>query len=312
MHAPLSRPATDDRAVWTLLFTMVAVAVALQPVAALTVVPATALLPGLGLVVLLGCLQHALRAGAPRLLAGSTAFLQMTLFTLLGILLSYTLAARGGPLWDARFAAWDEALGLDWPAIRAGLDRAPALVWLLGLAYYSLIPQMIVAIVGLSGGARYDSLRLIVCASVLAGFATILISGLTPSLGNLFDADRYRHLWPAVTDLTHREVLGLRTGTLRALDLHQLMGIVTFPSYHAALALIFMRAFRDIPRLAVVGPVWAALTIVATPVNGGHYAVDVLAGLALGALSLAAAGPLVRRAPAPPGLIAFPPRARLR
>jgi membrane-associated phospholipid phosphatase len=77
-------------------------------------------------------------------------------------------------------------------------------------------------------------------------------------------------------------VLGLRAGTLRALDMTQLMGIVTFPSYHAALALIFVRAFRDVPGLAIAGALWATLTIVATPVFGGHYLVDVLAGLALG------------------------------
>lgn len=78
-----------------------------------------------------------------------------------------------------------------------------------------------------------------------------------------------------------------------------LMGIVSFPNFHATLAAIFFWAFRAIPRLAVPGGAWAILTIVATPVFGGHYGVDVIMGLILAPPAILAATRLTRRRPAP-------------
>jgi membrane-associated phospholipid phosphatase len=163
----------------------------------------------------------------------------------------------------------------------------------MGLAYYSLIPQMIVTIVALSCVALFDVLRVTVCAAIVSGFTTVLVSGLVPADGNLFDPHRYQHLWPPVALLQTELIGGLRSGSIRMLDLSAMQGIITFPSYHAALAAIFIWAFRAVPGLAGFGAVWAGLTILATPLGGGHYAVDVLAGLLLAVGSLAAADPLV-------------------
>jgi hypothetical protein len=40
---------------------------------------------------------------------------------------------------------------------------------------------------------------------------------------------------------------------MRVLDLGAMEGIVTFPSYHAALAAIFVWSFRAVPGLALPG-----------------------------------------------------------
>jgi membrane-associated phospholipid phosphatase len=254
----------------------------------------TAILPGLGILVLLAAALGGRLLQRPRLAAAATAFLQLTLFTMLGVMLSYVLAGRAGPLWDVRFAAWDSALGFDWPAIWSILDRSNTLVWLLGLAYHSLIPQMIVAVVALSSRGELDELRITVNAAILAGFGTVLLSGLLPGSGNLFDPDSYRHLWPSVAWSQGELIAGLRDGSMRVLDLGAMEGIVTFPSYHAALAAIFIWSFRTVPGLAVPGALWAGLTIVATPLVGGHYAVDVVAGLALVPVCIPAAQYLAR------------------
>jgi membrane-associated phospholipid phosphatase len=219
---------------------------------------------------------------------------------MLAVMLSYVLAGRAGPLWDSRFAAWDGGLGFDWPAIWSVLDRSDALVWLLGLAYYSLIPQMIVAVVALSSRGKLDELRVTVNAAILSGFATVLLSGVMPGSGNLFDPGAYQHLWPSVAWSQGELIAGLRDGSMRVLDLGAMEGIVTFPSYHAALAAIFVWSFRAVPGLALPGTLWAGLTIVATPLVGGHHAVDVIAGLALVPLCIPAAQYLVRLRLAPP------------
>ncbi len=221
------------------------------------------------------------RTARPRLAAGATAFLQMTLFTLLGVVLAYALAAKSGVLWDDRLAAADRMIGFNWPVVLALLDKFPTAIWVLGLAYHSLTVQMIVVIVALSSQSKFDVLRTTVCAAILAGFVTILISGLTPAMGNLFDPSHYRHLWPSVAWLEQGLITGLRRGSHKVLDLTMLMGIVSFPSFHATLAAIFIWSFRTIRQLAVPGAAWAVLTILATPVFGGHYGADVIMGLIL-------------------------------
>ncbi|WP_294393852.1 phosphatase PAP2 family protein [uncultured Sphingomonas sp.] len=227
--------------------------------------------------------------GRPRLYAGASAFLLMTLFTILGVVLSYALAARGGMVWDGALARIDRQLGFDWPAVFDAADNAPASVWIGGVAYHSLPLQMIVCIVALSGTGRVKPLETAVAAAIMSGFATILISGLTPAMGNVFDPAGYRLLWPSVAWMERDMIAGLRDGSLRTLDLTHLWGIVTFPSYHAALPIILAWAQRDVPWLRVIAPIWAGLTILATPLFGGHYGVDVLAGIALAPAALAMA-----------------------
>jgi membrane-associated phospholipid phosphatase len=271
----------------TLLATQYHLAFSLDPVRAMPAVAA--------LIVLGAAIAFGRRTARPRLTAGATAFLQMTLFTLLGVVLAYALAAQSGALWDDRLAAADRAMGFDWPLVLRLLDTMPAVIWALGLAYHSLTVQMIVVIVALSGLSRFDTLRTTVCAAILSGFIVILISALIPAMGNLFDPSHYRHLWPSVAWAEQGLISGLRDGSHRILDLTMLMGIVSFPSYHATLAAIFIWAFRAIPRLAVPGQVWAVLTILATPVFGGHYGTDVIMGLILAPPAIIAARHLTRR-----------------
>jgi hypothetical protein len=295
MIAPVLRADHRDTPSWLLIAAMLMSFLAAQyhhrfTVNPIRAAPAIASLTALGIALAIG--RYTAR---PRLAAGATAFLQMTLFTLLGVVLAYALAANAGQLWDTRLAAADRAIGFEWPVVLALLDTCPPLIWLLGLAYHSLTLQMIVVIVALSGMGKFDTLRTMVCAAILSGFVTILVSGLTPAMGNLFDPSRYAHLWPSIAWLEQGLISGLRDGSLRVLDLTMLMGIVSFPSFHATLAAIFIWAFGAMPGVALPGRVWAMLTIVATPVFGGHYGVDVIMGLVLAPPALLAARHLTRR-----------------
>jgi membrane-associated phospholipid phosphatase len=272
------RTVSPDATSWALLVAMLVSFILAQQHYDFTVdlvraVPAIVALAALGMAFWVGK-----RRNRARLAVGALAFLQMTLFTLLGVVLAYAFAANAGPLWDARLAAADRAIGFDWPFVLALLDRSPPAIWLLGVAYHSLTLQMIVVIVALSGASRFDTLRTTVCAAILSGFVTILISAFTPAMGNLYDPNHYHQLWPSIAWLERG-----------------LMGIVSFPSFHATLAAIFIWALRALPRLAWPGGVWATLTIIATPVFGGHYAVDVIMGLLLAPPAILVAHWLTRR-----------------
>lgn len=288
---------TSDRASWVMILAMVLAFAGVSWTDPFRVDPVKAILPVLGLLVLLATLIAGRRLVRPRLTAAATAFLQMTLFTILGVILAYAIAAQANPLWDPQFARLDQALGFNWPAIRSALDAVPLAVVVLGIAYHSLVVQMIVAIVALSEAGRLEVLRITVAAAISSGFVTILLSSLLPAIGNLYDPAHYRHLWPSIAWLELELINGLRDGSRRVLNLSAMTGIVSFPSFHATLAVIFIWAFRHLPRFAIPGGLWAGVTIVATPVFGGHYAVDVIAGVLLAPPSIFLARHLVRWRP---------------
>ena len=89
--------------------------------------------------------------------------------------------------------------------------------------------------------------------------------------------------FPAPPGLYHLEALGaLRTGPV-ALDLGNLPGLVTFPSFHTAAGIVLTWAFWRTRAFPVVAA-YAATMIAATPVFGGHYFVDLLAGACVAAV----------------------------
>ena len=234
-----------------------------------------------------------------KIVAMVVALQQLVLFTCLGILLSYMVAARGGAYWDARFQQWDAALGLDWRAYLDLVNAHPLLGRVYNLAYASLMPQMIAVILALGLSGRLLALRMVVLGAILSGTATILISGLTPGMANYIQLglgpQDYPNLDPVAPFLHVSDLAAVREGTLRAVSLESMQGIITFPSYHAALATVFAWGFLRSPAwVRWPGLALAALTMLATPIDGGHYFVDVFAGMALGALGLAIAPWLVR------------------
>lgn len=228
-----------------------------------------------------------------------TSMMQIILFSMAAAVLSYMVAAQGGPLWDERFGQWDRALGLDWLAYVRWVGDHPWIVQLYRWAYISLIPQLLVLVMALSISGKLRAIRILICASMLAGIAAVLMSGLTPAISN------YIHLGLTAADLpgldpvaayVHRaDFLGLRDGHLRTIDIMALQGIITFPSYHAALGLIYIWGFTRLGPLGWVGATWPGVMLLATPVDGAHYFVDVFAGMLLAVASLALARVLVRR-----------------
>jgi membrane-associated phospholipid phosphatase len=75
-------------------------------------------------------------------------------------------------------------------------------------------------------------------------------------------------------------------------------GIITFPSFHAALGIIFIAGLWPIPVLRWIGLIVNVLMIAATPVEGGHYFIDVLAGVVIALLCQLAARRIVQAVPA--------------
>ncbi|MDP4021305.1 phosphatase PAP2 family protein [Methylobacterium sp. NEAU 140] len=237
----------------------------------------------------------------PNIAVTLSSLSQLLAFSALAAVLSYALAAQGGPLWDARLYALDRRLGLDWRAYLAFVDAHPRLGFVLTLAYRSLIVQMFLLTVVLGFSGRWRALRAFVTAFGLASLAAAALSALMPAMAMYvhlgLTARDFAHLDPAAAFVHVAHLSELRNGTLKAVSLDSIEGIVTFPSMHASLGVLFgyyvwtVRLVR-IPLLLVNG-----LLIAATPIDGGHYFVDVLAGIAIAAAAIALAAAIHRRAP---------------
>jgi len=223
------------------------------------------------------------------------ALSQVLLFSAFGEILSYLLARNGGPLWDSTFTAWDTSLGFDWYSTVRWVDAHPLIAAPLTVAYASLIPQVIVLILALGFASRLKELRTFMLAAMICGTITILLSPLFPALNQF----AYDHILPAsfprlnVADGYRelRDLQALRSGSITILRLRDLQGIIAFPSYHAGLAAITLWGFwkSGTKWVGWPGALLAMTTIVSTPVDGGHYLVDVIAGLGLAGCSLAVA-----------------------
>ncbi len=95
------------------------------------------------------------------------------------------------------------------------------------------------------------------------------------------------------TDRAAAPLLWLRQTELQAVmpDFTELR-LISFPSWHAAAAVIFMLSAWSVPVLRWLGLVLNVLMLAATPVQGAHYISDMIVGAGIGGLpSRSAPGP---------------------
>ncbi len=201
-------------------------------------------------------------------------------FTATGCVLTYLCARCTLPLRDDALESLDRAMGFDWMAWSAWVDGHRALRALLRLAYASLVPQIVLCCCVLPLTAGSQRLSELFWSALLAVLVTAAVSGLLPALG------AFPHYGLAARADWLPDLLALRRPDPASFSLGRLNGVVTMPSFHAALAVLFIHAHRH---TGVVGAAVAALNlamIVSTPSEGGHYACDVVAGCLIAAGSI--------------------------
>ncbi len=223
-------------------------------------------------------------------LAEAAAFL--IFFTLVLEIFCYLCIALDRPLYDSIFAAADRALGFDFEAHLGYLVRRPRLARLLELCYDSSMLQIAVAVIALAITGRLARLRTFLALFAFTAAAVIGIAAIFPSLGPYPYYNVPDRLLPAFIEQragwdSVPQVLALRAGTMRALPLNDLRGLVAFPSFHTALA--FITVWALLPLRPIVVPLFAvnALLIAGAPSNGDHYLCDLLAGALLAAVAIA-------------------------
>lgn len=187
---------------------------------------------------------------------------------------TYVLGTVGAP-----FRALDRvdgAIGFSWGAWREWVVAHPRFHAVLAVVYPQHFAMSAVAVVVLALATETGALPF------LRAFA---ISFSVSALGQL--------VMPALTNTpgapSNAVRLALRNGTFDTLDFTQGVGLISFPSMHAALAVMACLALWSFRWWRVPLALFTAVMLVSIPSEGGHYLADVLAGAALGAVAWRAA-----------------------
>jgi hypothetical protein len=255
------------------------------------------LLFSLGFVAIYAAFAHA-NARSPRrrdpqvmFVLGATA--QIVLITVIMAPLTYVAAALNLPLQDANLLAIDRMLGLDWRGYVLFVDAHPALAAGLGYAY-TMIRWPIFAIpVLLAAIHRYRRLEEFTLAFALALVVTTVISALVPAIGMYqdigLDPAALSNIEPRAYLAQVRDLAPVRDGALRHLNLFALAGIVTFPSFHAASAVLYAWALWPVRWMRPVALLANGAMLASTPIDGGHYFIDLIAGIIVAVIAIFAA-----------------------
>jgi membrane-associated phospholipid phosphatase len=205
-------------------------------------------------------------------------------------LLNYLLLTVAGPRIDWQLAAADRAIGFDWPSVMSVMANHPALNGVFRLGYNLVLPEFAVLILALGFNKRPEQIYRF-CFALAAGAAiTVAFWTVFPSFGafSVYELDQatLSRLSLELDQSYARDLLRLLSNGPAWITPGDIKGLVGFPSFHAALALLLTWYIWPIRFLRWPAVFANSLVIVATPIQGGHHAVDVLAGFAVAAISI--------------------------
>jgi membrane-associated phospholipid phosphatase len=208
----------------------------------------------------------------------------------LGIM-NYMGARLAFPFIDAQLVHLDQSIGFNWQAYIGWVNRHPLVAHIFTFSYRSTGPEIIVVLALLCLFRKATALHLFALQMLISAFITITMATFWPVLPSFayhgIDAAAYPNLQIATATGFVSDIMGMRDHTTTLLPA-ALQGIVGFPSFHSTLAVLVMAAVRATPVTALRLPVYLfnVIMLLSTPVDGGHYLVDTLAGIALGVITI--------------------------
>jgi hypothetical protein len=222
---------------------------------------------------------------SPKVAFTLTAIAQMMLVISVMTSITYIATAANLPLTDTTLLAVDRALGLDFRGYLSFINDRMWLIYILSAGYRAIAWPVWVIVIALPLAGYHQRAGEFILTFMLALIATTCISTLIPATGiygtmGLVAAD-YPNIEPQSYYNGMHEIPALRDGSLRVLDLFYLDGVLTFPSFHAISAVLYAWALWPVRWLRPLNIFCNAAMMVATPVGGGHYFIDVIAGIAV-------------------------------
>lgn len=209
----------------------------------------------------------------------------------------FPVTALSLPFADDWLAAADRAIGFNWPAYALFIGHYPKLVYALLLAYNSFTWQPLLLMIFLFATGRDDRAWHITLAGMIALLVTAVLYPFAPAVGTFnhfgitpadYPAIKNNAPWNFAPTLHLIKEEGVRRVTPALMA-----GLVSFPSYHAAAAAIFTWSARR-TRLFWPGLLLNICLGAAALIFGAHYLVDLIAGVAVGGVSIWGADRILR------------------
>lgn len=191
-------------------------------------------------------------------------------YTLVNAMFAYAVAEWRLPLRDTELAGIDSMIGFNRVAV---LHLVTASSWMrdiLSIAYGSLFAQTMFSVLYFALNDFSDRNRELFRIAAIACVASSLISGIAPAIGP----------YPPLASF-QQALIDVRNNNTPSISIPNMQGIVTFPSFHTAMAVFFIYAHR--PPCRSFLPILALnlLLLMAVPTWGHHYFIDEIAGATL-------------------------------
>jgi membrane-associated phospholipid phosphatase len=229
---------------------------------------------------LIGCALLLRRIGHKKVAGGIETSILSFLHGFPTIFIIFPLLAISGPFADSWLGHTDEMLGFDWFALIHFFARHQQGLELALRAYQSIFWQPLLIIPALWIFNRGDRAWMMVTALSFSLAISLAIYPFAPA-----DA-AFTHYGVTPAQYPLQSTIPWTTGPVvhsikdgaRHVTLDSLKGLVTFPSYHAAIAVILTWAAWPIRGFGYLIAILNAVVLVSCILVGAHYLVDVIAG----------------------------------
>jgi PAP2 superfamily len=175
----------------------------------------------------------------------------------------------------------DTTLGFNWLAYADWVAGRPLLVAAFQTAYTGLTLVALAVFVVLLAVKRIDRAQEFVRLVFWTALAATISGAFFPAKAAMdrFASPELRTVFGPDAGVYHLPYLtALRSHMPHVLDLQDLPGMVVIPSFHTACGLLIAYCCRKIWLLQPLAIMYAAVMIASTPIMGGHYFVDLIAG----------------------------------
>jgi membrane-associated phospholipid phosphatase len=218
---------------------------------------------------------------------------QLLLIMLFGLVCSYAAAVTAMPYRDAELLAIDQWLGFDRSSYVRVFTDSPWKIHLSNFVYLSMLSQLALTCFLLIITNRMEQLQRFVAGYGIALVSTIAVFIFVPAVGAFvyFDLTPAQYASLPIDVYTPARTLdAVRSGVLKIVRLDNFEGLIAFPSFHTAAAILYAWALWPIKSVRWPIAVLNLAIISTTPVCGAHYAIDVIAGAAVALGSIAVSG----------------------
>lgn len=215
------------------------------------------------------------------------------------VALLYPMTAVSRPFADAQLAAVDRVLGFDWVAFAQFVGSSPTATKILEVTYYSFALQGAIILPTLFLIRKPARAWTMIFASNFSLLATLLIYPLFPAQGTFIHygiaPSDYPNMTARVAWAFGPAIHAIRDGGARLITPELMVPFVSFPSYHAVAAVLFIWAAWPIKLLRWPFALLNACMAVAAIIIGAHFLIDVIAGAALALASIAVTTRVIRK-----------------